>query len=120
MHGTTQSRENKILPYTHFLITSDYRNKHRSTHQNHHKYHSHYVSSRTLLKLLDLLRQNVLSSCVPHKIQQLKTVISTFLLQNKARISASFPSQCHSISHIRSALTVHVDAHEHLGMSYTL
>ena len=66
MHGTTQSRENKILPYnksncTYFLITSDYTNKNRSTHQNHHKYHSHYVSSRTLLKLLDLLRQNVLT-----------------------------------------------------------
>jgi len=66
IYGTTQSRENKIVPLnksqcTHFLITPDYTNKHRSTHQNHHKYHSHYVSSRTLLKLLDLLRQIVLS-----------------------------------------------------------
>ena len=65
-HGTTQSRENEILPHntshcTHFLITSYYTNKHWSTHYNHHKYHSHYVSSRTLLKLLDLLRQDVLS-----------------------------------------------------------
>ena len=36
-NGTTQSRENKILllnksQCTHFLITSDYTNKHRSTH----------------------------------------------------------------------------------------
>lgn len=66
MHGTTQSRENTILPLnkshcTHFLITSDYTNKHRSAHQNHHKYHSHYAPSRTILKLFDLLRQNILS-----------------------------------------------------------
>ena len=104
MQGKTHSRENKIIPlnkldYIHFLITSDYTNKHRSTLETHHKHHSHYVSSWTLLKLLDLL----------------KTVISTFLLKNKARISTSFTSQWHSA--LRGALTVHIDAHEHLGMS---
>jgi hypothetical protein len=63
MYGTTQTRENKLLAlnrsdHTHFLITTDYTNKHTSTHENHHKYSSATVSTGNTFQALPRSRES--------------------------------------------------------------
>ena len=89
--------------------------------------HTTFIMSpqELFLKLLDLLRQNVLSYVPVMPVSQHTTNKDSHFYLSATRRSKNFCliyiTVTFSISRPKSStLTVHMDSHEHLGMSYTL